>query len=443
MTFDHLKYAPLSASAVRRILQFDQDAGFGPDGNQQNRNRFYLYLTQRKSDVEIRTVAVKARKRHEQPVVKEVALASVDDPWIRIHDLGFVHMSGYSVDWSPEGVGPAKYWDYRGRWESEAYGLRCMWKIDAPVVNPELLKRTRRFRWSAWEPKNGHILDYLKVYTEHPEIELLAKNGLGHFCTKVSLLRKLKKDRGFRQFFTQNIDAIKYCRFNIPEITMAYNKGITLAHAQQIQEARRRFRGNGLPREIDPLKALRYIEQKKVTPWQFTGYLHNCQTLNMNLADTKVSFPKQFNARRRHVQDQIDVIRAEAKELRQKAEAKTKREMPKKIAAIAEQWSWLEKLRGSYRIVLPRSVKEFSAEGKALANCLGRGYAAKVARGEVLIVFVRERAAPDTAFVAVEYNLKRGVVTQCYGSKNSKPPKKVLEFMNRAFSNNSSLEEAA
>ena len=89
--------------------------GFGPRGTQPNRNRFYAYLVRRGSDVEVRTVAVKARRRHERPAVKEVARASVDDPWIHLIDVAHMGICGYVVDWSPEGVGRPRGWSYGGR----------------------------------------------------------------------------------------------------------------------------------------------------------------------------------------------------------------------------------------------------------------------------------------------------------------------------------------
>ena len=146
----HQEYKPLSAEAMRSILAFDAERGFGIGGTEPNRNRFYHYLTQSGSDVQIRTVAVKAAKRTEKPMVKEVVRASVDDPWIHVHDLGFYTISGYFVDWAPEGYSTGHHFAYGRRWEASAYALRCMWKVNAPVVNPELLMRTRRFRWSAW-----------------------------------------------------------------------------------------------------------------------------------------------------------------------------------------------------------------------------------------------------------------------------------------------------
>jgi hypothetical protein len=420
-------YEPLSFSAMNRILEVDSKRRAWGGGMAANVNRFYLYLTQNGSDVQVRTVAVKAPKRGADPVAKEVACASVDDPWIHVRDLALAPMAGYAVDWTPQGFGVQNYWSYEGRWESEPWALRCSWKVNAPVVNPELLKRTRRFRYCAWEPKRGQILDFLKIYAEHPEIELLIKSGLGAYSTKVSVLRKLKKDRNFRQFFMRNAEEIKLSRWPVPVIQKAYSKGISFAAASRAIEARREF--YNLPRCIDAEKASDYAHFHRLRNDQYVDYLRNCETLGLDLADTKVSFPKQFLARQRAVQDRID-------ELQAKKDAAKNRKLNKRLAAIADELA--ENLAaqsdsGTYRVVIPRTAAQFAKEGRALKNCLGQGYASRMARGELVVVFVRRSRRPNEAFVAVSYDPKKGRIEQCYAVQNSKPPKAVQNFIDRVF----------
>jgi hypothetical protein len=299
-----------------------------------------------------------------------------------------------------------------------------MWKINAPVVNPEILNRTRRFKWSAWEPARGHLLDYLKVYKEHPEIELLSKCGLGKFCTKISIVRRLKSDRNFRQFFMKNAEDIRHS--GVDAIFLAYKNGVSLGTAWKDIEVIRSFRGYGLPRSVPALKAAGYISKARICRTDYVGYLKNCEKLGLDLSDTKVSFPRQFKARQQAVQDQVDAIRRA--ENAEKIAA-----MNRQLAAIADKWSWVERKSGDYRVVCPRTEDAFIVEGKALVNCLGQ-YAAKVARGECVVVFVSQARRPNTAYVAAAYDPKTGVVTQCYGKNNSTPPKEVRKFVERVFS---------
>jgi hypothetical protein len=419
-------FEPLSAVAVNCILAADQAAGFGPGGTMPNRNRFYVFLTLRGDDVEVRTVAVKSAKRWETPVVKEVVRACVGESLFYVRDLAYGCMQGYFVDWSREGVGPEQSWGYRGSWQPEAWALRCNWKIHAPVINPEILQSTSRFRWSAWQPGNGHILDYLKLYTQHPGIEFLSKQGLGQYCTKVALLRKLKADPAFRRYFSRNLPEIKERESSVPEILKAYHNGMTLEEAGEHIQARREFQYCKLPREVDACKALAYVQSKKLRRDDYTDYLKNCQTAGLNLADTKVAFPRQFEPRRRELQDRADIIHAAQNAAKNK-------DLNCKLQNIASKWSWLEQKHRNYQVHIPRTALDFTAEGRALANCLGESYAAKVARGDVLVVFVRQARQPGDAFVAAEYDLKRNRISQCYAAKNSRPADSVSRFVNRLF----------
>ncbi len=420
-------YEPLSQAAIDRIFYVDSRRRAWDGGRAPNVNRFYLYLTQKGDDVQVRTVAVKAPKRWADPVAKEIVCSSVDDPYLHVRDLGLNGMAGYSVDWSPEGFGPARYWSYEGRWEAEPWALRCCWKIHAPVVNPELLGRTRRFRYSDYESSSAHILDYLKVFSEHPEVEFLSKAGLGWLSTRVSVVRKLKKDRDFRTWFGRHVEEIKAGCWSVPEIMKVYKKKISIDEARYEIEAKREFSGT-LPSSVGAVKARRYIDCQGTSSAFYVRYLADCQALGMDLADTKVSFPKQFNERRQAVADELSAIRA-------KADADKQRKVSRQLAAVAEQWAAVLGAHGSrsFRVVIPSTEQQLSAEGKAMRNCLGGSYAARIARGVSVIVFVRRASAPDAAFVAVEYSIERDEVVQCYAANNSKPPKAVREFVERLF----------
>ncbi len=428
-------YAPLSASAERRILDFDRSAGFGPGGTQPNRNRFYLYLTQCGSDVQIRTIAVKAKKPSDIPVIKEVVRCSVDDPWIHVLDLAIGRMSGYAVDWSPQGFLPPTYWTYGKRWETDGYALKCRWKISAPIINPELLHRTRRFRYSAWSPASGHILDYLKMYREHPEIEFLSKGGVGFFCTKVSIVKKLKADKAFRQFFCKNLEIIRKLKADSREVLRAYSKKISIEDAFREIHAEQEFRGYDLPKTVPAIKAVQYLLIHRISRLVFTDYLHNCQKAGLDLSDTKIAFPNDFQARHPVVRDMADAVR-------RRENAAQLAEMNRKLADIADQWRHLAGRRGEFQIVLPRSDAEFCAEGKAMSNCLGQ-YAAKVARGEFVVIFIRHTCSPEAAFVAAAYNPQRKEITQCYGVKNSRPAREITEIVKQIFSEKPKRKNAA
>ena len=394
---------------------------------QPNRTRFYKWLAPYGNDMEIHTVAVKTRKDG-TVCVKEVVIASVDDPWMHVTDVACMVMSGYVVDWSKEKIGRAHYWSYNGNWESEAYGRRCKWKISCQVINPEALQRHLRFQYCSWTPECGDILDYLKAYIHHPRIELLSKIGAGRFANKVGFVRQLEKSKDFTRFFMDHLPVIEKERYGIDTIRMAFKKGIPLTEAAYHIDTRRYFRGFGLPASVDATRALEYIGRQKsgtCSKFSYCSYLKDCLRSGMNLKDTKTSFPNQFKRRANIVADQVAEIE------RQKS-VELAKQMDKQIAAVAKKFSRLEKGRSAFKIMLPRKASDLIREGNRMRNCLG-SYSQRIARGESLVAFVRRSKRPGATFVAVEYSPSKNAILQCYGAKNQKPPKPVIDFCNRMF----------
>jgi hypothetical protein len=414
----------LSATALDEIARYD--VARRAKLHLPNRNRFYKYLLPCGQDMEIHTAACRTR-RDGTIAVKEVVQASVDDPWIHIRDVAHYMIAGYIVDWSPEKLGPKKPWDYHGRWETDAYAPRCKWKIKCDVVNPEALLAHPRFRYCAWSPACGDILDYLKVYRKNPRIELLAKAGAERFCTRGGFAKRLAADKNLLRFFMANLDEITRLQYGVDAIALAYRDRITISEAGARIGDRRKFSGHGLPRQVDASKALAYTIRAKCGNYEYCRYLRNCQRLGLDLADTKNTFPRRFKHRSQILADQVaEIDRREKAEMAKAQDAQ--------IAAVAKRFARLERSQSAFRVMLPRRTTDLIREGKRLHNCLGDGhYAAKMARGETLVAFVRRATRPGAAFVAVEYSPDQKRVLQCYAAKNGKPPAPVMKFVERWF----------
>jgi hypothetical protein len=416
----------LPSTALAEILSYDQAAHVAH--GYANRNRFYLYLLPVENDMEIHTVACRADKRG-VVAIKEVARDSVDDPWIYFTDVAFCGMGGYVVNWHKEGVGPERPWDYKGHWESETYGLRCMWKIHGPLVNPEALQAHPRFKYCAYNAACGHILDYLKVYAKHPQIELLSKAGLERFGCKVGFVQQMKADKGLSRFVLQNLEEIKSVAWGVDVIRKAYKDGTSLQAAGSAIAARHEFKsfGGGLPKQIDAVKALDYIKAQRTNSYQFAHYIRAVATLGLDLADSKNVFPHHFKQRNQIITDQLA-------EHKRRENAKLAVEQDTLIASAAKRFAKLERSGSSFRMRLPRCTADLVREGQRLHNCLGDGhYAAKMARGETAIAFVRRSTRPSAAFVAVEFVPHSKKLLQCYAAKNSRPSQQVLFFVNRSL----------
>jgi hypothetical protein len=426
---------PLCKAALKRIDAYDRDHWRNLPGTC-NKTRFYNFLTKSGRDVEIHTVAMRMRKDG-TPCIKEVVRASVDSPWVSVTDMVFYPISGYIVDWSKEGLGRIPdYWGYDGKWQTDAYNRKSgLWKLYRPIVNIEVLQKSKRFRWCTYSSACGHLIDYLKTYTAHPKVELLAKLGLGRFAAMPGFVKTLTTNKRFLQFFMQNLEEIKAKKHGASEIRMAFSRKVTLAEAVKILTDIRRFAGTGLPKHIGATRAAQYVNSRPRQingEYHYTQYLGLCMKLGMNLKDTKVAFPKNFKARMAEVSDRVDAIeraeRAEA-DARERAERAARREeINKALAATAKKLAKVARIKGPYKVVVPTDEEAFIKEGKHHGNCVG-GYAGRCSRGEQVLFFIRKLDKPQVPFVVAEYFPRTGKLGQCYEGNNRNPSKAVIDFV--------------
>jgi len=414
----------LPPSSLRRVEEYDYEHHIAKGAF--NYTRFYNVLQAVGNDVEIHTVACKAR-RDGSMAVKEVVRMSVDNPFILRKDVAYCGMSGYQVDWSPENAGRPRHWDYNGCWDSEAWDRRCYFKLRGRVINPELLLESPRFKYCAWTESCGHLIDYLKAYESHPRIELLSKANCGFFAQRIGFVRSLERNKDFMRFFMTNLAEIKERNYGCDVIQMAFRKKRTFSAAQERIRITREFRGL-LPAGVDPEKADAYVSTHATYRSEYGRYLANCVQLGLVLADTKVAFPRNFRRQDKIVSDRVAEVEAQ----RNREEV---RKLDKQIAAVAARFQRLEQsTTGTFHVELPRKSAEFSKVGRLMHNCLGAGYSVRMARGEAIIAFVRRvsdrKGAPAAA---VEYDPRSRKILQCYSAKNAKPPAAVLAFVNRVF----------
>jgi hypothetical protein len=314
-----------------------------------------------------------------------------------------------------------------------------MWKISGEVINPSILQYHERFKYCSWTPECGHILDYLKVYINHPRVEMLSKVGAGRFATKAGFVAQLEKDKGLMRWFSQHLEEIKAEGAGCDVIRMAYRRGLTLNQAKCRIQLRRMYTTMGLPKAVDATRAHEFVSKTKgCHDYDYCHYLRQCAELGLDLADTKTAYPRQWKKRKTIVNDQYNATmlqrKAEQDAIARREEAARIKRQDADIAATAARFAKIEQQRAAYAVLIPRTTAELIREGKRMDNCLGDGhYAAKMARGETLIAFVRYAKRLNAAFVAVEYSPDQGRVLQCYGAKNSKPAKPVVDFVNRVF----------
>ena len=160
---------------------------------------------------------------------------------------------------------------------------------------------------------------------------------------------------------------------------------------------------------------------KKNQYYQFTtllqdyvDYIGECKTLNFNLSDEMIIYPKNLLEAHSRTSTQIEIIANEEKD-----------KQVKKIAVKNKKLNFNNK---KLFIKVADSASEIIVEGKILGHCVG-GYIQNVIDNKTLILFVRQASEPDTPFYTLE--LKGKKVEQCRGYKNCSMTDEVKAFVDK------------
>ena len=167
-------------------------------------------------------------------------------------------------------------------------------------------------------------------------------------------------------------------------------------------------------------RATNYIDKQgksRTTLSDWKDYLEQCQQLDYDVTDTKISMPKNLN------EDHLKLsrlIQVNASKLMQKELDKTN-EKRKRFEYTS--------LDGRYTVRIPKTAYEIIEEGARLDHCVG-GYAERHVKGILHILFLRLADKPDVPYYTMEVDLK-GRIHQCRGFQNNRSipkPKEIYQF---------------
>ena len=102
---------------------------------------------------------------------------------------------GFRVGWHEQGLSPHPKW-YEQGWQvaKDKY-----YSPFAPVINREFAYKFPQFKYSAvTRYEYSDVFQYLRVYEQYPQAEMLVKFGLSQYATSKQILRKIGEDKSFR-----------------------------------------------------------------------------------------------------------------------------------------------------------------------------------------------------------------------------------------------------
>ena len=154
-----------------------------------------------------------------------------------------------------------------------------------------------------------------------------------------------------------------------------------------------------------------YSHNEVIINWR--DYINDCISLEMNLQDKSVLYPKSLYTAH---QNTIKQVKVKADEI-----------LDKKFKARAMA---LQKYCFEYGDLFMRPAEnttELISEGKALKHCVGT-YANSYASGSTAILFIRKKSEPEKPYFTVEI-MPDGYISQVRGKSNCDPREDVKEFI--------------
>lgn len=298
-------------------------------------------------------------------------------------------------------------------------------------------------RYSRFDPfmenRIFNCMAYLDVFSRYPKIiEMLEKRGFDELVEAKVLGRKTRhvcdwNATDYRRFWRLSPEEVKELQKigGAPWVAEIYKKlfateGAARGFADAKKTAMEVRMGRGeLERlektaaryGLEPREAARYIiEQEKKHSGRYMicvwfDYIEAAADCGRDLTVRNVIMPKDLIGAH-------DEAAAARKVIMEERENKLAEERAKKLD---DRYGYEN---GGYIIRPPKDTKEIVYEGNALKHCVG-GYAARHARGETTILFMRAAATPSKPLYTIEIRGK--TLIQAHGYQNIKNPQDVPE----------------
>ena len=278
-------------------------------------------------------------------------------------------------------------------------------------LNPELVRKTEEFKYCGYS--QGDVIEFLNAYRENPMVEVFGKMRLP---LSSILMKKAEKDKRFRTFLCKNVDDAR--RYGSRATAYAYDHGMGIEEAS-IKLLKTRKACSDIPQlrktGIDAIRVWDWCKTNGIGCRVYNDYLEAIKGLQMDLTDTKNTFPKDFATMH-------DLRISEYESLKAKQDRIKRKELYESFAKAGEKATAYEYSHNGYSLVAPRDISDLKKEGGILGHCVGKmGYDKKMADGKVVIMFLRQDENPGTPFVTIEYDLTKAKLLQAYGKSNSKP----------------------
>lgn len=172
-----------------------------------------------------------------------------------------------------------------------------------------------------------------------------------------------------------------------------------------------------IPKGIKPIRFQNWVIKNSVKAYEYRDYRNMLEKLGIAFEGDFRIMPKNFNEAHKLAITNYNNMKDEIK----------RQGYHKRLQKLLG----LEQNIGNYTFVLPKELQELKAEGKALSHCVGT-YADRVASGETVIVFVRQKEKVDNPLYTLE--ISNGKIVQLRGMRNKAAADDALEASKKLLS---------
>lgn len=301
------------------------------------------------------------------------------------------------------------------------------------VLNMETISQSC-MKYSLADKYANHLLmEYMRLYCRHPNIEYLLKSGYdpieevvsGYWGGKVSLsvskninwksnnlLKMLGLNRtefavlkGNKRYYDMYIYWRRQYPKYKPEELLALSKVFGYEHGT----VERFCEATGLK----PQRIARYLSENNILTHDYSDYIDQCRELHYDMHDTAICIPHDFQT----MHERLSAI----------ITFNTDNELRQSFAEHYSERKILEYSSGNLILRQPESIDEIEAEGSLLHHCVG-GYAKRHANGKLHILFIRTADKPDVSYYTMELSIS-GKIVQVRGLRNCNMTPEVEFFV--------------
>ena len=303
------------------------------------------------------------------------------------------------------------------------------------VLNMKAVKKSC-MKYSCIDLYSGHLLmEYLKIYCRHKNLEYLMKAGYGNYILKEGasdfwgsrLTLSYNKDINWKSNNLLKMLNLSRAEFftlkgheNLYECYIHWRKQYPKYKPEELFLLAKAFGYENGTVELyasttglKPHRIARYLVENNVRKIDYKDYLDQCRQLKYNLSDTAISMPHDFETAHTRLSNIISYHHDEV--------------VKENFRSNMAERSVLEYEDGGFIIRQPKSIDEIVEEGAVLDHCVG-GYAERHALGKLHILFIRKKDKPDVPYYTMQVS-ETGTIIQVRGRRNCDMTKAVSRLI--------------